>query len=531
MVVMLKGPNGQTTLEPSPYPYTIGRAPDNQLVVNDVKVSSHHAEIRPERQGYQIIDLGSSNGTFVNEQKLTPQVPRILSINDQIRVGDTTFMFEAETASSTEGATVYGGGDALNRAPTFPPTVVAPPSERYGMQQEAYAPPAPPAYSATGYGMQQGAYAPPTPPPYAASYGAQQGAYAPPTPQPYSDPGYGAGQGAYTPPVPKQRPNRRKLWLILGAIVGLLLIAAIALGVIGYANRPTATKTLNAFCSALQKGDYPGAYNQLSSGLQAKYASEAAFATAFSNNGGLGKVSHCTVPNVNDGANTGTISYNLSGGSSLVVDYVLIDENSAVKINAQHPRSTPSLTLTTYCNALAGQDYQTAYNQLSTNLQSQIGTESQFAAIATANQLKGCIVKNVNNVAGTGTITYNRSDANNVSATATFVNQHGTWMINTLHSISTPTETLLTYCSDLKSQNYQNAYDQLSNAAQSQETEAQFAANFNGVTLTECKVSNVNDSAGTGSITYTLTNGRTATFDYTLVNENNTWKINSERQH
>jgi hypothetical protein len=492
MVVMLKGPNGQTTLEPSPYPYTIGRAPDNQLVVNDVKVSSHHAEIRPERQGYQIIDLGSSNGTFVNEQKLTPQVPRILSINDQIRVGDTTFMFEAETASSTEGATVYGGGDALNRAPTFPPTVVAPPSERYGMQQEAYAPPAPPAYSATGYGMQQGAYA---------------------------------------PPVPKQRPNRRKLWLILGAIVGLLLIAAIALGVIGYANRPTATKTLNAFCSALQKGDYPGAYNQLSSGLQAKYASEAAFATAFSNNGGLGKVSHCTVPNVNDGANTGTISYNLSGGSSLVVDYVLIDENSAVKINAQHPRSTPSLTLTTYCNALAGQDYQTAYNQLSTNLQSQIGTESQFAAIATANQLKGCIVKNVNNAAGTGTITYNRSDANNVSATATFVNQHGTWMINTLHSISTPTETLLTYCSDLKSQNYQNAYDQLSNAAQSQETEAQFAANFNGVTLTECKVSNVNDSAGTGSITYTLTNGRTATFDYTLVNENNTWKINSERQH
>jgi hypothetical protein len=311
----------------------------------------------------------------------------------------------------------------------------------------------------------------------------------------------------------------------------LLLIAAIALGVIGYANRPTATKTLNAFCSALQKGDYPGAYNQLSSGLQAKYASEAAFATAFSNNGGLGKVSHCTVPNVNDGANTGTISYNLSGGSSLVVDYVLIDENSAVKINAQHPRSTPSLTLTTYCNALAGQDYQTAYNQLSTNLQSQIGTESQFAAIATANQLKGCIVKNVNNAAGTGTITYNRSDANNVSATATFVNQHGTWMINTLHSISTPTETLLTYCSDLKSQNYQNAYDQLSNAAQSQETEAQFAANFNGVTLTECKVSNVNDSAGTGSITYTLTNGRTATFDYTLVNENNTWKINSERQH
>lgn len=527
MAIMLKGPNGQTTLEPSPYPYTIGRAPDNQLVVNDVRVSSHHAEIRPEGQGYGIIDLGSSNGTFVNEQKLTPQVPRVLASNDQIRVGDTTFMFEAESVSSTEGATVYSGGNANNQVPPFPPIAV-PPSEHYGMQQgyniqqEAYAPPAPPvppAYSATSYGMQQGAYAPPTPPPYT-----------PPTPPPYAA-SYAVQQGAYTSPVPVQRPKRRKLWLILGAVVGLLLIAAIAFGAIAYVNRPLASKTLNAFCSALQSGDYPGAYNQLSSGLQAKYGSEAAFATAFSTNGGLGKVSHCAVPDVNDGANTGTISYKLSGGSTLVVDYVLIDENSAVKINAQHPRSIPSLTLNTYCNALTGHDYQTAYNQLSTNLQSQVGSESQFAAIFTAEQLKSCTVKNVNDATRTGIITYNRSDANNTSATATFINQHGTWMIDTLHSISTPTETLLSYCSALKSQDYQTAYDQLSNAAQSQETEAQFAANFNGVTLTECKVSNVNDPAGTGSITYTFANGRTGTFDYTLVDEHNTWKINSERQH
>jgi pSer/pThr/pTyr-binding forkhead associated (FHA) protein len=65
MAATLRGPNGQSILEPTSYPYTIGRSPDNQLAVYDAKVSSHHAEIRFQGQGYEIIDLGSSNGTFV----------------------------------------------------------------------------------------------------------------------------------------------------------------------------------------------------------------------------------------------------------------------------------------------------------------------------------------------------------------------------------------------------------------------------------------------------------------------------------
>ena len=60
MNATLIGPNGQSTLEPSPYPYSIGRAPDNQLVVNDVKASSHHAQLRPNGQNYEVIDLDST---------------------------------------------------------------------------------------------------------------------------------------------------------------------------------------------------------------------------------------------------------------------------------------------------------------------------------------------------------------------------------------------------------------------------------------------------------------------------------------
>src|ERR1700676_1699879 len=111
MVATLKGSFGQTTLEAVPHPYTIGRAPDNQLVVNDLKASSYHAQIRSEGQSYEVTDLGSWNGTYVNEQQLVPHVPHLLSVNDQIRIGDTTFVFEAGAMPSqtSQAATVYGG--------------------------------------------------------------------------------------------------------------------------------------------------------------------------------------------------------------------------------------------------------------------------------------------------------------------------------------------------------------------------------------------------------------------------------------
>jgi len=481
MEATLKGPYGQTILEPSPYPYIIGRTPDNQLVVNDSQASSHHAQILCDGQGYLLTDMGSTNGTFVNEQRLVPNVPRLLHVGDTIRIGDTRFVFETAGMSQPEfEPTVYAGfGQGSN--PSYPPMAA------------------------------------PTPPYMGNSFGVQQGGYAPP------------------PPVqePQQKPSRRGLWIALSAIVGVLLIGAIIFGVIGYVNRSTPTKTLNAFCNALKGGNYQIAYNQLSSGLQAKFGSEAQFAAGYSSNGGLGKITGCTVSNVDDGAGTGTLSYSLSGGSSssLVVDYTLIDENGASRINAQHPRSNPALTLTNYCNALVGGDYQTAYNQFSNTAQSQIGTEAQFAAFATSLKLKDCTLSNVNDTAGTGTVTYIRGDGNKVSAIETLVKENGTWKIKAQQFISSPTETLLTYCSALKTQDYQTAYSQLSSSAQGQETEAQFAANFNSIKVTECAVSNVNDTAGTAMITYTLGDGRTAVLYYILVDENAAWKINSEQTH
>jgi hypothetical protein len=83
----------------------------------------------------------------------------------------------------------------------------------------------------------------------------------------------------------------------------------------------------------------------------------------------------------------------------------------------------------------------------------------------------------------------------------------------------------------LKSGDYQTAYNQFSSAAQSRETEAQFAASLTADKVTSCTVSNVNDTVGTGTISYTFADGSTSVIDYTLINDNGTWKIDSGKQH
>jgi ABC transport system ATP-binding/permease protein len=67
----------------------IGRIPDNDLVLSDLNVSRHHAELRKSPAGsYEIVDLGSHNGTFVNGQRVTSQV---LSEQDIVSIGSSTF--------------------------------------------------------------------------------------------------------------------------------------------------------------------------------------------------------------------------------------------------------------------------------------------------------------------------------------------------------------------------------------------------------------------------------------------------------
>ena len=63
----------------------IGKATDNDFVVNDPHVSRHHAKMIREKEGWILEDLGSTNGTFVNESQI---VKKYVTLSDTIRLGD-----------------------------------------------------------------------------------------------------------------------------------------------------------------------------------------------------------------------------------------------------------------------------------------------------------------------------------------------------------------------------------------------------------------------------------------------------------
>jgi pSer/pThr/pTyr-binding forkhead associated (FHA) protein len=65
----------------------VGRSADNPIHIDDPKASRRHAVIERQAQAYLIRDLDSSNGTFVNDQRITQAV--LLRVGDEIRIGNT----------------------------------------------------------------------------------------------------------------------------------------------------------------------------------------------------------------------------------------------------------------------------------------------------------------------------------------------------------------------------------------------------------------------------------------------------------
>ncbi len=77
-------------------PVTIGRHPDNTICLHDDRASRFHCVVEPDGGGgYRIRDLGSRNGTRVNQAKIAEQA---LAAGDTVRVGDHEFTVEAEPA-------------------------------------------------------------------------------------------------------------------------------------------------------------------------------------------------------------------------------------------------------------------------------------------------------------------------------------------------------------------------------------------------------------------------------------------------
>ena len=70
---------------------TIGSAPGSTVQLSDAGVSRKHAGIRKAEGGFELADLGSTNGVYVNGEKVAR---RRLQLGDVIRVGATEMVFK-----------------------------------------------------------------------------------------------------------------------------------------------------------------------------------------------------------------------------------------------------------------------------------------------------------------------------------------------------------------------------------------------------------------------------------------------------
>lgn len=79
----------------------VGRDPSCDLMIDDAEVSRRHARLIARNGGYAIEDLGSTNGTFINEQRIKSVMP--LKTGDSIRLGDRVVVgFEATLPEEAE---------------------------------------------------------------------------------------------------------------------------------------------------------------------------------------------------------------------------------------------------------------------------------------------------------------------------------------------------------------------------------------------------------------------------------------------
>ena len=76
---------------------TVGRDPSNDLVINHRLVSRRHARFEKAEVGFYVRDLDSTNGTFVNGQRI--EGAHLLRNNDEVWIGDTVIVFRDPEAT------------------------------------------------------------------------------------------------------------------------------------------------------------------------------------------------------------------------------------------------------------------------------------------------------------------------------------------------------------------------------------------------------------------------------------------------
>ncbi len=185
-LIVRRGPQPNQSFDLDKDVVTLGRDITNDIVINDPEVSRHHLRLTRGASGYNIEDLGSTNGTFVAGQRLSGVRP--LNAGDMIGLGETvTLGYENVREQSDVGAAG--------------PTV--------GAQPQAYQPPAEQPYTQAEYSPQQPQqdYQYDGPPQQEPAYGVYNAPQAPPS---YYDDPYA---------VREDEPRNAFRWIAIGCLI------------------------------------------------------------------------------------------------------------------------------------------------------------------------------------------------------------------------------------------------------------------------------------------------------------------------
>ena len=92
ILIVKRGPNAGARLLLDQETTTAGRHPESDIFLDDVTVSRRHAEFRLNDGTFEVVDVGSLNGTYVNRE---PRNSQVLSIGDEIQIGKFRLVFIA----------------------------------------------------------------------------------------------------------------------------------------------------------------------------------------------------------------------------------------------------------------------------------------------------------------------------------------------------------------------------------------------------------------------------------------------------
>jgi len=127
-LIMRTGPTPGATFTLEGDQLNIGRDSSNEIVINDAEVSRRHARLTFQGGKYVLEDLGSTNGTFVNGQRLAG--PRVLKAGEVVSFGEQiVLVFEVTT--NDPGATMVSPRAAAVPSASRPATPPPPPPADY----------------------------------------------------------------------------------------------------------------------------------------------------------------------------------------------------------------------------------------------------------------------------------------------------------------------------------------------------------------------------------------------------------------